>query len=111
MRNFLRADQMVAVRQFRYLHRPCRFKTEGPCSALTPPEIEMPVSLLRTLRDQIPVHEIVRRILVILGERPPVIRQHLVSEIKTKYSGNGRLTLTDGEESAPVGEFFLQPLE
>jgi hypothetical protein len=58
----------------------------------------MPEPLFTALCYQVPVHEIVRGVFVILGQRPAVIRQYLVSKVETKHSGNRYAALAYAEK-------------
>ena len=60
-------------------------------SPFAPPEIEVPQSFLAALRHQTPVHEVVRRIFIELGQRPAIVGQNLVPEIETEHTRDRRL--------------------
>ena len=75
-----------------------------PRSPFAPPEIELPEPLFTALCHQIPVHEIIRGIFVILGQRPTVIGQYLVSKVKTEHSRNRRLALAYPEQPGLLGK-------
>src|SRR5205085_9284910 len=77
-------------------------------AAFAPAKIEIPVSFAARLGDQAPVHEIVRKVFVVLVDRASVVGQDLISEIKAKHASNETTPFSDPEQPAMLRKCLLK---